>query len=154
MQKVFQRCFEAIHSHTMVRQLDQNVPGKIGEGSPAGYTHPRERGSKAYQGPADIITSDVVETVASVAETSSKVRARGFIKNSVTRDFKVSGFCRNFSKNVVITFKLNFFRISVISPPCNGCFLPANTTDKMFLNGKSFTKPYPCDFQSLKTIGL
>ena len=116
MQKVFQRCFEAIHSHTMVRQLDQNVPGKIGEGSPAGYTHPRERGSKAYQGPADIITSDVVETVASVAETSSKVRARGFIKNSVTRDFKVSGFCRNFSKNVVITFKLNFFRISGIPP--------------------------------------
>ena len=43
-------------------------------------------------------------------------------------------FAEIFAKIVVITSKLNFFRISDIFRPVFGCFLPANTTNKNSLN--------------------
>jgi len=42
---------------------------------------------------ATLNSSDVVET-----DTSLKLRDWDFIKNSETRNFKICGFCRNFSK--------------------------------------------------------
>jgi len=39
-------------------------------------------------------------------------------------------FFYKFSKNIVVTTKLQFFRISGIFLTCFGCFLPANTADQ------------------------
>jgi len=47
---------------------------------------------------ATLNSSDVVETVTFKAKALLKLRDRGFIKNSETRDFTIFGFCRNFSK--------------------------------------------------------
>jgi len=49
---------------------------------------------------------------------------------SETRDFKICGFCRFFKWNIVITYKLIFFRIYGIFLTLFGCFLPSNTTNK------------------------
>jgi len=80
---------------------------------------------------ATLNSSDVVETVTFETETSLKLRDRDF-KNSETetRDFKICGFCRHFSKKCRCRFPSWFFRISHIFPTCCHCFLPANTIQK------------------------
>jgi len=96
---------------------------------------------------AILSSSDVFETVTFETETSLKLRDRGFVKNcetkteirdrdfiknseTETRDFKISGFSGNFSKNVVTASQVDFFRISRIFSTCFHGFLPANTTEK------------------------
>jgi len=49
-----------------------------------------------------------------------------------TETSKFVHFAEIFFKNVLITSDLNFFQISGIFPTCFGCFLPANTTKKIF----------------------
>jgi len=60
---------------------------------------------------ATLNSSDVVEAVTFETKTSLKLRDRGFIKNSETetRDFKICGFCRNFSKKCRHRFPSWFF---------------------------------------------
>jgi len=56
--------------------------------------------------------------------------------------------------DVVITSDLNFFQIYGTFPTCFGCFLPANTTNKMSLIYINFNKPFLCNIQSLETWNL
>jgi len=51
-------------------------------------------------------------------------------------------------------FSDEFFQISGIFPTCNGCFSPANTTNKKLLKYKNFNKPFLCNIQSLETCSL
>ena len=113
-----------------------------------------------------VLASDVIETATFETETEIwlKLRDRDFIKNSETRDLKfetqtdtqdlkICGFFWKFQKTIVITSKLKVFQIYGVCQTCFCCFSPANTTKKNFLNYSSFTKPFLCDIQSLKTIG-
>jgi len=82
---------------------------------------------------ATLNSSDVFETVIFKTKTWLKLRDRGFIKNSETesrnsrmrlhhkfqnRDFKICGFCRNFSKKMTSPLpKLNFFGFLTLFRP-------------------------------------
>jgi len=47
-------------------------------------------------------------------------------------------FFYKFSKNIVATTKLQFFRISRIFLTCFGCFLSANTADQKHVDLQKF----------------
>jgi len=109
--------------------------------------------------------SDVVESVTFETETWLKLRdgERDFIKNPETqiRDLtfktetsKFVHFAEMLWKNVVITSKLNFVRISGTFPTCFDCFFPAKKQTKKSLNYRNFTQPFLCNIQSLETCSL
>ena len=85
-------------------------------------------------------------------------RDRDFIKNVETRDlkFETSKFVHfaELKKKCRRHFWRQFFPISGIFPKCFGCFLPASTTNKKFLNCRNFNKPFLCNIRSLETWNL
>jgi len=79
-----------------------------------------------------VITSDVVDTVTFETEIWLKLRDRDFIKHSETETSKYVDFTDIFQKNVVITYKLNFFE-----------FLAFSNLFRLFLTGK-YNKQKTC----------
>ena len=85
-----------------------------------------------------------------VVETKTWLKHRDW---EYLQDFKICGFCQSFSKKyhhylqveLFSNFENNFSSLL-------GCFLPANKANRNSLNYVSFTKPFPCDIQSLMTI--
>jgi len=136
----------------------QKLSAELSTGGPHGISE--KEGSEVTPSFASPKISDVFETITYETETWLKSRDRDFIKHSKTQDLKLEietktrdwWIVPKFFKNVVISSKFNFFRISWHFPTCFGCFLPANTTEKNSLSCRSFTKPFLCDIQRLKTI--
>jgi len=106
----------------------------------------------------------VVKTIFFETEALLKLWDQDFIKNSEAKTWtlwlrlntsKFVHCAENFHKNVFTTSKLNFFSfLAVLQPVLVVSYLHIQQRKDYPLNYRSFTKPYPCIIQSLKTIGL
>jgi len=111
------------------------------------------------------IISYVVKTVTLETKTLLEAKDWDFMKNSETWPVtwttrprldisKSVHFAKIFQKMIITTAKLNFFLISnIFRSVLVVSYLQIQQRENS-LNYKSFTKPYPCNIESLKAISL